>query len=202
MIIDRLTDLIILIPKGISRTTKIVEVAGEIGRETKRQQPSPRLITKNLSLATSLLTPLFAESVAQILSNTNSSSTNEALRIRIEEDLIQEVSKKEREGLLGRLSAENPDVMKRLLEGGGDDDGRSSSKSSSKSSPPSSLNDSTLSPPPTTKKYSRKYNQYNRAPPPTRRNTKPHFSGIGEIGRGAKDGWSGATAKASYRPPT
>mmetsp|Transcript_18377 Transcript_18377/g.38258 ORF Transcript_18377/g.38258 Transcript_18377/m.38258 type:complete len:1128 (-) Transcript_18377:66-3449(-) len=144
-VIDRLTDLIILIPKGIRRTSKIVEVA---------------------------------ESVADILNSNKDSSSgnNEALRIRIEEDLIQEVNRKERDSLSGRIADDNPDVMKRLLEGGRDDDNKSSR--SSFSSPPPSTPKSSLFSPPSTKKYNKNYNSYDRPSPPTRRNSKPHFSGI------------------------
>jgi hypothetical protein len=129
-----------------------------------------------------------AESVANILSSSSSSSssssgTNEALRIRIEEDLIQDVNRKERESLSGRIIDDNPDVMKRLLEGGGDDEKNRSSRASNnkminKNNHPKG-NNITPSPPPSTRKYNKSYdNRYNRNPTPTRRNSKPHFSGI------------------------
>ncbi|GMI37356.1 hypothetical protein TrCOL_g12200 [Triparma columacea] len=152
-VIDRLTDLIILIPKGISRTTKIVEVA---------------------------------ESVADILSSSSSSSSsgtnNEALRIRIEEDLIQDVNRKERDSLSGRIADDNPDIMKRLLEGGGDDETKNSSNNNKIMNKNNNRPNNNITPPssPSTKKYNKNYNnRYNQNPsPPTRRNSKPHFSGI------------------------
>jgi hypothetical protein len=152
-VIDRLTDLIILIPKGISRTTKIVEVA---------------------------------ESVADILSSSSSSSSsgtnNEALRIRIEEDLIQDVNRKERNSLSGRIADDNPDIMKRLLEGGGDDETKNSSNNNKIMNKNNNRPNNNITPPssPSTKKYNKNYNnRYNQNPsPPTRRNSKPHFSGI------------------------